>query len=96
MKITICRDGRTFEAYVASIGCGMAEVSFYEVVRPSWRIFRTKFFPFHSASFVVTDYESIIEAIEDKLNNGFLIEKSDKATADKWQEFINNSQNPRT
>lgn len=93
MKVTICRNGRTFEAYVSSIGCGMAEVSFYEVVRPSWRIFRTKFFPFHSASFFVNDYESIIEAIECKLNNGFLIERADKATEDKWQEFINNSRN---
>jgi hypothetical protein len=93
MKVTICRNSRTFEAYVSSIGFGMAEVSFYEVVRPSWRIFRTKFLPFHSASFYVSDYDSIAEAIECKLDNGFRIERAEKATEAKWQEFINNSQN---
>lgn len=93
MKVTICRDNRTFEAYVSSIGFGLADVSFYEVVRPSWKIFRTKFLPFHSASFYVDDYSSIIEAIECKLDNGFRIEAKDKATQAKWQEFINNSQN---
>lgn len=93
MKITICRDGRTFEAYVSSIGFHMAEVSFYEVVRPSWKIFRTKFLPFYSASFYVDDYESIIEAVQCKLDNGFRLEKYTKATEAKQQEFINNSQN---
>lgn len=93
MKVTVCRDGRTFEAYVSSIGCAMAEVSFYEVVRSSWKIFRTKFFPFHSASFYVSDYDSIIDAVECKLDNGFRIEAKDKEVQDKWQEFINNSQN---
>lgn len=92
MKVTICRNGRTFEAYVSSIGFGMAEVSFYEVVRPSWKIFRTKFLPFNSASFYVSDYDSIAEAIECKLDNGFRIERAEKATEAKWQEFINNSQ----
>lgn len=90
--VIITRDGRTFEAYVSSIGFGMAEVSFYEVVRPSWKICRTKFFPFHSASFYIEDYDSIIEAIQCKLDNGFRIERAEKATEAKWQEFINNSQ----
>ena len=93
MKVTICRNNRTFEAYVSSIGFHMAEISFYEVVRPSWKIFRTKFLPFHSASFYVSDYDSIIDAVGCKLDNGFRIEAKDKAVQDKWQEFINNSQN---
>lgn len=93
MKVTICRNGRTFEAYVSSIGCGMAEVSFYEVVRPSWKIFRTKLFPFHSATIFVEDYDSIIEAVEKKLSEGLRIEAKDQEVQDKWQEFINNSQN---
>lgn len=93
MKVTICRDGRTFEAYVSSIGFHMAEISFYEVVRPSWKIFRTKFFPFHSATIFVEDYDSIIEAVEKKLSEGLRIEAKDKEVQDKWQEFINNSQN---
>ena len=91
--IIITRNNRTFEAYVSSIGCAMAEVSFYEVVRPSWKIFRTKFFPFHSAMFYVNDYESIIEAVQCRLDTGFRIKRAEKATEAKWQEFINNSQN---
>lgn len=92
MKVIVCRNGRTFKAYVSSIGFGMAEVSFYEVVSPSWKIFRTKFFPFHSATIFVEDYDSIIEAVEKKLSEGLRIEGKDKEVQDKWQEFINYSQ----
>lgn len=91
--VSIARNNRTFEAYVTPIGCRMAEVSFYEVVRPSWKIFRTKFFPFHSATIFVEDYDRIIEAVEKKLSEGLRIEAKDKEVQDKWQEFINNSQN---
>lgn len=93
MKVTICRNGRTFEAYVSSIGFHMAEINFYEVVRPSWKIFRTKFLPFHSATIAVLDYDSIMEAVEKKLSIGLRNEAKDKEVQDKWQEFINNSQN---
>ena len=71
----------------------MAEINFYEVVRPSWKIFRTKILPFHSATIFLEDYESIIEAVEYTLAEGFRKEAEDKAVQDKWQEFINNSQN---
>lgn len=87
MKITICKDGRTFEAYVGSIGTGLAEVSFYEVVRPSWKIFRTKFFPFHNSGFFVQDYPTITEAVRACLDKGFQIEANEKEIAEKWKNF---------
>lgn len=87
MKITICKDGRTFEAYVGSIGAGLAEVSFYEVIRPSWKIFRTKFFPFHNSHFFVEDYPTIIEAVQACLDEGFQIETNEKEISEKWKNF---------
>ena len=87
MKITICKNGRTFEAYVGSLGGGLAEVSFYEVVRPSWKIFRTKFFPFHSSGFFVQDYPNIIVAVSACLDKGFEEEAEEKEISEKWKNF---------
>lgn len=87
MKITICRNNRTFEAHVHSDGMSLAEVSFYEVVRPSWKIFRTKFFPFHYSSFFVQDYPTIMEAVQACLDKGFKIEAEEKEISEKWKNF---------
>lgn len=87
MKTTICKNGRTFEAYVGSDGTGLAEVSFYEVIRPSWKFFRTKFFPFHYSCFFVQDYPTIIEAVQACLNEGFQIEAEEKEISEKWKNF---------
>lgn len=87
MKVTICRDNRTFEAYVNSLGLGLAEVSFYEVVRPTWKIFRTKFFPFDSSTFFVDDYETILLAVQDCLRECLADEAHDKERVEKWKSF---------
>ena len=87
MKMTICRDNRTFETYVGNLGLGLAEVSFYEVVRPTWKIFRTKFFPFGSKSFFVDDYENILFAVQDCLQKCLTEEAHEKELAEKWKTF---------
>lgn len=87
MKMTICRDNRTFEAYVGSLGLNLAEVSFYEVVRPTWKIFRTKFFPFGSRSFFVDDYETILLAVQDCLCKCLADEAREKERTEKWKSF---------
>ena len=87
MKITICRNNRTFEAYVGSIGTGIAEVSFYEVVRPSWKIFRTAFLPFHYSGFFVQDFPTITEAVQACLDKGLKIEAEEKEISEKWKNF---------
>lgn len=87
MKVTICNDNRTFEAYVNSLGLELAEVSFYEVVRPTWKIFRTKFFPFGSNTFFVDDYETILLAVQDCLRECLADEAHDKERVEKWKSF---------
>ena len=87
MKITICRNNRTFEAYVGSIGTGIAEVSFYEVVRPSWKIFRTTFLPFHYSGFFVQDFPTITEAVQSCLDKGLKAEAEEKEISEKWKNF---------
>lgn len=87
MKITICRNNRTFEAYVNSVGTGLTEVSFYEIIRPSWRFFRTTFLPFYSAGFFVQDFPTIIEAVQAYLDKGLEIEAKEKEISEKWKNF---------
>lgn len=42
-KVVVEKDSRTFECYANAIGCAMCEVNIYEVVKPNWKIFRTKY-----------------------------------------------------
>lgn len=91
MKITICHDNRVFDAYVESIGSDFAEVSFYEVVRPTWKIFRTKFLPFGSTSFSVANCDSIISIIPHCLDKCLAIEQKEKEIQAKWKELENES-----
>ena len=86
-KMIISYDNRTFEAYVGSLGLGLAEVSFYEVVRPTWKIFRTKFFPFGSQFFDVEEYGDIWTAIRKCLLKCLAEETHEKEIAEKWKSF---------
>ena len=88
MKIMICRNNRTFEAYVGAVGgSGLAEVNFYEVVRPSWKIFRTNFLPFYCSGFFVQDFPTIGEAVQNCLDKGLEQEAKEKEIAEKWKNF---------
>ena len=88
MKMTIRHENRTFEAYVKNLGFGgLANVSFYEVVRPTWKIFRTKFFPLGSSDFWIDDYENISLAVQDCLHECLDEEAHEKELEEKWKNF---------
>ena len=78
MKVQIEKNGRKFLVSVVGIGCEMLEITAYEIVRPDWKIFRTKFFPFVSKTEFISDYPSIIDAVEHTLNCGFAAEAHEK------------------
>lgn len=86
-KITIKKDNRIFEAYVSSTFPNMVDIEFYEVVRPSWKIFRTKFFPFYSTWFFPSDFKTIEEGIKFFLDRGLMKEAKEKELMTKWQTF---------
>ena len=85
--VIITRDNRIFEAYVTSIGCAMIEVNIYEVVRPTWKIFRTKFFSWFSTTCFLEDYDTISDAINWCFEHGWKREEKEAATRSKWEEF---------
>ena len=89
MKVIINHNNRTFKAYVGGCGCNIVEVSFYEVVRPSWKIFRTTILPFYSSWFFLEDFESIMAGVEDCLANGIAKESKEQALQNKWKDFEN-------
>lgn len=90
MKMQIAENGRVFEAFVGSMGCHLIEVTFYEVVRPTWKIFRTKFFPFGSRMFSVDEYENIIDGVRSCLLRVIAEEEHDKEVMEKWKTFEKN------
>lgn len=87
MKIQIAENNRLFEANVVSIGRHLVEITFYEVIRPSWKIFRTKFFPLNSKIFSVDDYENIIDGVRSCLLRVIAEEEHDQKVVEKWKTF---------
>lgn len=77
--------GREFEAYLTPEFSGrMCAVSLYEVVRPSWKIFRTKYRTYKT--FWVSDYATIKEGIY-AIIDGYLADEAEgKELCDKWRE----------
>lgn len=86
-KVIIKTADRIFEAYVSSTFPNVVDVSFYEVVRPSWKIFRTKFFPYYSTNFYLSRFESVEEGIKFSLNQALAKEANEEIKMTKWQTF---------
>jgi hypothetical protein len=84
MKVIVEKDGRTFECYANAIGCAMCAVNIYEVVRPNWKIFRTKYR--ESYSFFVDDFDTIKKGIEHCVARLFKREQIEEERAKKWAE----------
>ena len=78
MNIQIEKNGKKFLVSVIGIGCEMLEITAYELVRPHWKLFRTKFFPFVSGTQSISDHPSIIDAVEHVLECGFVAEATKK------------------
>lgn len=88
MKMTINRNNRTFIARVYSEGYGTVSVSFHEVVRPTWKIFRATIFPIESSKwFVLEDFPSVEEGINHCLTHVLKMEAKRKENMKKWQDF---------
>ena len=89
MNVQIEKNGRKFLVSVVGIGSEMLEITAYEIVRPNWKIFRTKFFPFVTKTEFISTFPSIIDAVEHALNCGFAAEEYEKENEKKWKEFEN-------
>ena len=90
MNVQIEKNGRKFLVNVVGIGCEMLEITAYEIVRPNWKIFRTKFFPFVTKTEFISTFPSIIDAVKHTLNCGFAAEAHEKEIQKKWEEFEKN------
>lgn len=82
------RNGRTFEVTTVNVACFrnfMAETYVHEVIRPNWKIFRTR--SIDSQSFFVDDYETILEGEIAMLEKILQREREEKERRQKWAEF---------
>lgn len=78
-------DNRTFECYVVSEGDAWASVSVWEVVRPTWIFFRTKYYD--STYFRIDNYDSIEMGVLDSLQHLLAEEYKQNQRIAKWKEF---------
>ena len=83
MKITVVKQGRTFECYTsADLSGKMCTVNIYEVVRPTWKIFRTRYKD--SRGFWVDDYDTLQEGIDKMLDTFLKWEQEEAERRMKW------------
>lgn len=76
---------RTFECYAGLDGSAMVSVAFWEVVRPTWKIFRTKYYD--SKCFWIDDYDSIEIGILASLQYLLDKEQEQNIRINKWKAF---------
>lgn len=78
-------NGRQFEVRV-NYEFGVL-ISLYEVVHPTWKIFKTKFFDFAHKHFSLENIESIDEAIQITLKKGLEKEAVENTNRQKIEEY---------
>lgn len=84
--IIVIRNNRTFECYCSSEYSGkMCEVMIYEVVRPKWKIFRTKYRSYRT--FWIEDFSTIREGVESRVDKYLHDEWKEQAITAKWEEI---------
>lgn len=76
---------RTFECYVNSEGEAWASVTVWEVVRPTWIFFRTKYYNYKY--FRIDNYDSIEMGVLASLQYLLEVEYEQNQRIAKWKEF---------
>ena len=87
---TIVCDGRTFEVVTvmeAGFGGAMAGAHIYEVVRPNWKFFRTRWID--TKNFWVSDFPTIADGVLRMVERVVEKEVADRELRQKWAEFVN-------
>ncbi len=90
-KNTYIINGRTFEVVtvmVAGFKGALAESYIYEVIRPSWKIFRTRIID--SKSFWIDEYDTIEQGVKKMLALVLKEEGDEIIQRLKWQDFEKN------
>ena len=85
MKVIVGANGRTFECYVCNDMKNHANVNICEVVRPKWKIFRTKYRD--TLGFWVSEFDSIFEGVTAVVWAYIGNEEADEELSKKWREF---------
>ena len=76
--------GREFDVYLNSEFSGkMCTVSIYEVVRPNWKIFRTKYRAYKT--FWISDFDTIKEGVYAMIDSYLIDEEEEKLIHEKWE-----------
>lgn len=77
--------GREFEVYLSAEYSGkMCAVSIYEVVRPNWKIFRTKYRAYKT--FWTSDFKTIKEGMYAMIDSYIIDEQESKLIQEKWEK----------
>lgn len=89
MKTTFTYANRVFEIYSHRDGSVLFEMSVYEVVRPTWKLFRTRYFG--HKWFFLDDYSTVEEGLKAGLAQLLTEEKEETERDEKVAKFFNST-----
>lgn len=85
-KIEVRKEHRLFEChYSAEFNGHMCAVSIYEVVRPTWKIFKTSYRKY--TTFWVDDYATVKEGIIAMVDGYLKDEQENEKLNEKWSNL---------
>ncbi len=87
MRKTMIFDGIQYDVCVTNPFPNFVEVSFYKVVRPTWKIFRSKFFSTCDGCFFLDEYETIDEGVIHIYVKYKEEERAEQERAEKLKKF---------
>lgn len=76
-KYEIKRDGKLYKVVVTYVAFNMFEVKVYEIIRPTWKIFRTTIFSIGDNRFIMKDDAEIQWQVNDAVDTIFKNYKKD-------------------
>ena len=85
MKIIKEINGRQFELWCNTSFKCFLDINIYEVVRPQWKIFRTKYQD--SKTIYIDEWDNLQDACDEMLRRFLVQEKKDNAREEKIKNF---------
>lgn len=87
-KAVFTSNNRTFEITAhTDFNGAMIDYMIWEVVRPKWKIFRTRYFA--GGSFWIEDFPTVREGLQHALDEFLAEEKRDQENKKKFEDFEN-------
>lgn len=87
-KTTMYANGKEYKVVIDYFGYGIISVEVYEIVRPTWKIFRTPLFSIGYSRFFLNDFPTIEEGVEHSFLSILETEREENEENEKLKDYF--------